>query len=78
MGEFEDSALIKAFGQAGKGIFASPSAIERQIRQQYKVSVVGQAEDLQEHFYAITVERRLKHPAVLAISEGAKQRLFAQ
>jgi len=74
--EFEDSALLMAFGQAGMGLFPAPSAIERQVRTQYGVVVVGRLDTVCERFYAISGERRLKHPAVVAISEAARQRVF--
>jgi LysR family transcriptional activator of nhaA len=75
-GEFDDSALMAAFGQAGAGIFSAPSAIANLIREQYGVVVVGATDDVTESFYAISVERRLSHPAVVAISEAARQELF--
>jgi LysR family transcriptional activator of nhaA len=75
-GEFEDSALLKVFGQAGDGIFAAASAIEREVQRQYNVRVVGRITDVKERFYAISVERKLKHPAVIAISEVARHSLF--
>jgi LysR family transcriptional activator of nhaA len=75
VGTFEDSALLKAFGQAGAGLFAMPSTIEREVRRQYRVRVAGRIESIRERFYAITVERKLKHPAVVAIAERAR-RLF--
>ena len=68
-GEFEDSALLKVFGQAGVGLFAAPTAIEKQVKQQYGVNVVGRLESVQERFYAISLERKLKHPAVVSIVE---------
>ena len=74
--EFEDSALLMAFGQAGMGLFPAPSVIERQVRSQYGVVVVGRLDTVRERFYAISGERRLKHPAVVAISEAARQRVF--
>lgn len=74
--EVGDSALLKTFGQAGIAIFAAPSAIEAEIRRQYGVAVVGRAEEIRERFYAISVERKLKHPAVIAISQGAREELF--
>ncbi len=77
-GEFQDSALMKAFGQAGEGIFPGPSAIEDEIRAQYDVEVVGRAESVREHFYAITVERKLRHPAAVAIAEAARTQLFSR
>ena len=75
--EVGDSALLKTFGQAGMGIFASPSAIEAEIRRQYGVAVVGRVEEIRERFYAISVERKLKHPAVVALSQMAREALFA-
>lgn len=69
--EVQDSALLKAFGQAGLGVFPAPSAIETEVAHQYGVSVVGRVESIRERFYAATVERRLKHPAVLEISRAA-------
>lgn len=77
VGEFADSALLKAFGQAGTGIFAGPAVIAREIERQYQVRAIGHAPDLQERYYAVSVERRLRHPAVLAISEQARHQLFA-
>lgn len=75
-GEFDDSALMAAFGQAGAGIFSAPSAIAEQIREQYGVVEIGATDEITEGFYAISVERRLSHPAVIAISEAARQELF--
>jgi LysR family transcriptional regulator, transcriptional activator of nhaA len=77
VGEFEDSALMKAFGEAGSGIFPGPTAIEREIKAQYGVRVLARVPKLRERFYAITVERRLRHPGVVAISEAARRGLFA-
>ena len=76
-GECEDSALLKVFGQRGLGIFIVPSVIAADVQQQYGVGVVGQIEAIHERFYAITVERRLKHPAVVAIAEAAHSKLFS-
>jgi len=73
--EFEDSALLKVFGQAGAGIYATPSAIENEVRKQYGSTVIGRTNEIVERFYAISVERRLKHPAVVAVSEAARQML---
>jgi LysR family transcriptional activator of nhaA len=77
-GEFEDSALLKVFGQTGMGLFAAPSAIEEEVRRQYNVQVVGRTDAVRERFYAISIERKLKHPAVVAISEAARQELFKE
>lgn len=76
VGEFDDSALIKAFGQAGVGVFAAPTVIGTDVRRQYGVRAIGKAEKVRERFYAISVERRLKHPAVVAISETARNETF--
>jgi LysR family transcriptional activator of nhaA len=75
-GEFEDSALMKVFGEAGGGVFAAPSVIEEEVQRQYGVTVLGRTEAVRERFYAITVERKIKHPAVAAISEQARTKLF--
>lgn len=77
VGEFEDSALLKVFGEAGRGLFAAPLAIEADVRRRYHVERVGVIESVRERFFAISVERRLKHPAVVAISQAARQGLFS-
>ena len=76
VGQFYDSALLKEFGHAGIGLFPAPTAIEREIRQQYQVEVVGRIDDIREKFYAITLQRKLKHPGVIAIAEAAKNELL--
>ncbi|MFB3776304.1 MAG: transcriptional activator NhaR [Bryobacteraceae bacterium] len=77
VGEFQDSALLKTFGQAGAGIFAAPSVIEKEIVDNYQTELVGRLDAVTERFYAISVERRIRHPAVLAISDAARDNLFA-
>lgn len=77
VGEFEDSALIKTFGQHGAGLFAGPTVIADEIRAQYGVELVGEIDTVRETFYLISVERRVSHPAVLAILENARKRLFS-
>jgi len=72
VGTFEDSALLDAFGQAGAGLFAMPAAIETEVRRQYRVRVVGRLSSVRQRFYAITVERKLRNPAVVAISDRAR------
>jgi len=67
--EFDDSALMKSFGQQGLGIFSAPSQIEQNICQQYQVQVIGRTEAVREVFYAISPERKLTHPAVLQLVE---------
>jgi LysR family transcriptional activator of nhaA len=75
--ELDDSALAKDFGMAGMGVFAAPTVIEREVLRQYRVKVVGRSEAVRQQFYAISVERKLKHPAVVAICNAARQDIFA-
>ncbi|MCB9654167.1 MAG: transcriptional activator NhaR [Deltaproteobacteria bacterium] len=76
--EFEDSALLKVFGGSGTGLFPAPTVVEREVLSQYGVQVLGRTKEVRERFYAISVERRLKHPAVVAISEVARQSMFGE
>ena len=76
VGEFDDSALMKAFGQAGTAAFPAPSVIEREIVRQYKVQVVGRLKTVRERYFAISAERRVKHPGVIAITNAAKRDVF--
>lgn len=78
VGEFDDSALLKAFGEAGSGLFAAPSAIEKEICKMYSMSVIGRTDAITEKFYAISPERRIKHPSVVRITEAARSELFGQ
>lgn len=78
IGEFDDSALIKVFGQEGHGVFVAPKVIESEILRQYQVQVVGRTDSVKERFYAISIERVIKHPAVVAISDAARQSLFVK
>ena len=66
-----------AFGQAGAGIFPAPSAIEKEVRRIYRVVVMGRLESVEEEFYAVSPERRINHPAVAAITQSARSKLFA-
>ena len=76
VGEFDDSALLKAFGEADLGLFAGPTVIEAEICRMYRMGVIGRIPDVTETFYAISVERRLKHDAVVAITNTARANLF--
>jgi LysR family transcriptional activator of nhaA len=76
VGEFDDSALMKAVGQAGVGLFPAPSPIAREVCRQFGVRSLGTIESVRQRFYAITVDRKLKHPAVIAICEAARRELF--
>jgi LysR family transcriptional activator of nhaA len=74
--EVEDVALLQVFGQEGMGLFAAPTVVEDQIRKQYGVRVVGRLPEVKERFYTISVERKLVHPGVVALTEAARTRLF--
>jgi LysR family transcriptional regulator, transcriptional activator of nhaA len=76
-GEMEDSALLKVFGGSAAGLFAAPFAIAKDIQRQYGARPIGKLEGVKERYYAISVERKLKNPAVLAISGSARSELFA-
>jgi LysR family transcriptional activator of nhaA len=76
VGQFDDSALLKVFGQSGVGAFAAPSVIEKQVRQQYGVEVIGRTDAVTERFYAISAERKVKHAGVLAITDVGRAKLF--
>lgn len=75
-GEFQDSALLKVFGQAGAGVFAVPSAVEQDVKHHYGCGVIARTDEVLERFFAVSVERKLKHPAVVAISEQASKFLL--
>ncbi len=76
--ECDDSALAKDFGEQGMGVFAIPSVIEAEVLHHYRVRVVGRSADVRQQFYAISVERKIKHPAVVAIREFARQDIFGK
>ncbi len=73
--EFDDSATMFSFGQEGAGVFPAPSVIATRIQKERGVRLVGEADKVREQFYAITVEEKLKHPAVVAICEAARREL---
>jgi len=77
VGEFDDSALMKAFGQAGTGVFIAPTPIAAEVEKQYNVVIIGATDEVREQFYAISVERKISHPAVAAITETAREWLFS-
>jgi LysR family transcriptional activator of nhaA len=72
MGEFDDRALMKTFGQAGAGVFIVPSAIANEVAKQFQVEVIGSTEEIREQFFAIATEQRLSNPAIVAITDAAK------
>ena len=75
--EFDDSALMKVFGQEGVGVFIAPAAIEAEVEWQYQVAAIGRVDEVKERFYAISVERKVTHPVVSAVVEAARESLFA-
>ncbi len=77
VGEFDDPALMKVFGSQGWGLFPAPSVIEKAVCSQYGVRVVGRLTEVREQYYAVSVERRLRHPAVVAICQTARGELFS-
>jgi LysR family transcriptional activator of nhaA len=76
VGEFDDGALMTAFGREGRGVFMSPSVLEAETVAHYGVEVLGRSDELVEEFFAVSVERRISHPCVAAITQNARGRLF--
>ena len=77
VGEFDDSALMKVFGEAGAGVFPAPAASVHDVTAHYKVVKLGETEEIRERFFLISAERRLTHPAARAVSEHARTGVFA-
>ena len=76
-GEFEDYALLRAFAQSGTAIFPVPSVFVRELRKQDKIIRIGTTQEVKLRFFAISAERKIKHPAVVAICESARRSLFS-
>lgn len=76
VGEFDDLALMSAFGRGGAGIFPAPTVIERDVEMQNNVRIVGRAPELKQRFYAVTAERKIRNPSVSAITNAARRGLF--
>lgn len=76
--EFDDGALMQAFGRQGRGVFTAPTVLEASTCEQYGVEVLGRSEELVDEFFAISVERRITHPGVAAITQAARDRLFGR
>lgn len=76
VGEFEDSALLMTFGRTGHGLFPAPAALASDVTEQFNAESVGRMQGVQEHYYAISSERRIKHPAVEAILSATRDRGF--
>jgi LysR family transcriptional regulator, transcriptional activator of nhaA len=76
--EFDDSALLEVFGQDGAGLFAASTPLEDRIRHQYDVEPLGRLPEVRERFYAISIERKIRHPAVAVIWQAAREGIFKQ
>jgi len=76
VGEFHDSALMKTFAEGGSGICVAPQPIEEEVKRTYRLIPIGSTEEVQERFYAISADRKFKHPAVMAISDAARVAIF--
>jgi LysR family transcriptional activator of nhaA len=76
VGEFDDAALLTAFGREGRGVFMLPTVLEADTCAQYGVKVLGRTQELVEEFHAVSVERRISHPCVAAITQAARGHLF--
>jgi LysR family transcriptional activator of nhaA len=77
VGEFDDGALMTAFGREGRGVFMSPTVLEAETVAQFGVEVIGRSDELVEEFFAVSVERRITHPCVAAITSTARRQLFS-
>ncbi|MFN0248669.1 MAG: LysR family transcriptional regulator [Kofleriaceae bacterium] len=75
--ELDDLALASVLGETGLGIIAAPDVLEKELRQRYALQVVGRAKDIRQRFFAISVERKIKNPGVVAICEVARKKIFA-
>ena len=76
VGEFDGSALMTAFGEAGVGVFVAPTILEEEMRTRHGVVALGETQEVTAEYFAISVERRLTHPCVLAITQSARNRIF--
>jgi LysR family transcriptional activator of nhaA len=76
VGEYEDSALLKIFGQEGLGVFPLPTVIEKTASKQFNIKPIGVLDGVVERFYAISPERKIQHPGVKAITSAARDKMF--
>lgn len=75
-GQFDDSALMKSFGQSGLGLFCMPTVIRDEVCKNFNVRAIGEINEVTQKFYAISAERKIRHPAVAAICDNAHTALF--
>jgi LysR family transcriptional regulator, transcriptional activator of nhaA len=76
VGEFEDVDLLQVFGRRGMGVFTAPTIVEREVCRQFDVAAIGRTDKIRERFFAISVERKLRHPAVVTLTQAARSTLF--
>lgn len=76
--EFEDSAVLKTFGEQGEGVFVAPSIIEDDVKERYRVKVVGRLAAVKERYYAVSLDRKIRNPVVQAIIEHARREVFGR
>src|SRR5204863_9328126 len=63
VGEFDDFSLLRTFAEAGLGMFAAPAVLDRVMQRRYGFELIGRTEEIRAHFYAISVERKIRNPA---------------
>jgi LysR family transcriptional activator of nhaA len=77
VGEFEDYGLLRVFGSRGAGIYPTFQVLEKELKRHYGLQRIGLARGVRGRFYAISVEKKVRHPAVASICESARRSLFA-
>jgi LysR family transcriptional activator of nhaA len=75
--ELDDAALVEIFAEEGLGFFAAPDVVEKEIARRYNVQLLGRVRKIRQQFFAISVERKIRHPAVAAICDMARKQIFA-
>jgi LysR family transcriptional activator of nhaA len=78
VGEFEDYALLRVFGLKGAGAYPAPQILEKDLKRLYGLAPIGLAKGVKGRFYAISIEKKVRHPAVAAICEAARRSLFSR
>jgi LysR family transcriptional regulator, transcriptional activator of nhaA len=76
VGEFDDGALTIAFGREGRGVLFAPTVLAEQLKREHALSEIGRIETIAEEFFAISIERRISHPAIASIMNAARSELF--
>lgn len=78
VGEFEDSALLSTFGRSGLGLFPAASILAADVAEQFGAELVGELSQVQEQFFAVSTERKIKHVAVEAILTATHGGVFSK